>query len=116
MKIVTDLFADLRKGLTTGIVAGGALSALTFVVALSAQQGVKGGLNFIRSIMLITGGLGMVLSAAMTLFGKGHAPEDYKEKWKSKFRRMGLSSAVLTVSVGLLIIAVAADYILYMLY
>ena len=114
MEQVKKLILDIGKGLMIGLLAGIILGVILFLAGF-----LLGGIQILNGLevrLLLLAALGMFLIAGM-LLAKGKKPEKFEEKdaWRKHFSILGYKSVLLLVCIAVLMVAAAADYMIWLI-
>ena len=117
MEQVKRLILDIGKGLLIGLLAGIVLGVILFLAGfLLGDIQILNGLEVSKDGLLLLAALGMFLIAGM-LLAKGKKPEKFEEKdaWRKHFSILGYKSVLLLVCIAVLMVAAAADYMIWLI-
>jgi hypothetical protein len=110
--VTVDWLRDLGKALLLGL-AGAAVVLLTVLGIGSIAGGLSGGLEAAKTVLLMTGSMGMFLLAGMLLV-KGKKPEALSNSsgWRRHFRAAGVKTVLAAGCLAFVLAAAAADWLL----
>ena len=110
--MTVDWLRDLGKALLLGL-AGAAVVLLTVLGIGSIAGGLSGGLEAAKTVLLMTGSMGMFLLAGMLLV-KGKKPEALSNSsgWRRHFRAAGVKTVLAAGCRARGLAAAAADWLL----
>lgn len=120
LSIVKDVVKDMLKALAAGIAVSAVISVVLFLGGfLFGSFKLVNGLEVMKDGLLLLTAIGLFLAAGMLLVkGKREGVDEKKEAkngWRHHFKRIGLKTVVIIISVAFVIFASIADYVMLML-
>ena len=109
---------DLAKALALGLLAGAAVGAFSFICGFAfGGAGATSGIEAAKDVLLLVAALMMFVLAGMILIKgkKEEKPFADENGWRRHFAAVGPKSVIGGIAAGVVIVALAADYLQFFL-